>query len=78
MLSSFLVSLDETDFDEHILPYACALARYQLTSVSSRIDTVMDSPSLDTQTMAHLAESKARIDRALEASVSLSVAGATP
>ena len=57
---------------------ACALARYQLTSVSMRLDAVMDSPALDTQTRAHLAESKARIDRALEASLSLELPAARP
>lgn len=57
---------------------ACALARFQLSSVSDRIDGVMDSGALDNQTRAHLAESKARIDRALEASLSFSVAGANP
>ncbi len=57
---------------------ARALARYQLTSVAGRIDAVMDGPDLDTPTRAHLAETKARIDRTLDASLSLSVAGAVP
>ena len=57
---------------------ASALARYELTSVAGRIDAVMDSPGLDLQTRAHLAESKARIERALDASLTLSVAGVSP
>ncbi len=57
---------------------ARALARHQLTAVAGRIDAAVNGSGLDTQTRAHLAESKARIERSLEASLSLSVAGAVP
>ncbi len=33
MLNSFLVSLDESDFDEQILPYASALAQSALVAL---------------------------------------------
>jgi hypothetical protein len=57
---------------------ACALARYHLTALSDRIDSVIDSPGLDTQTQAHLEETRARIDRILDASVTLNAVGARP
>jgi hypothetical protein len=50
---------------------ARSLARYELTRLSRRIAQVAGSGSLDRMTRAHLAESKARIDRALEASLVL-------
>ncbi|HXI02608.1 MAG TPA: zinc-dependent metalloprotease [Candidatus Saccharimonadales bacterium] len=57
---------------------ARALARYQLTAVAGRIGAVMNGSGLDEVTRAHLAESKARIDKALDASLSMSVEGANP
>ncbi len=44
-----------------------SLARHELTRLSRRIDQVEDDRRLDTVTRAHLAESRARIDQALEA-----------
>lgn len=48
-----------------------SLARLELTQLSDRIGQVLDRGSLDRTTRAHLSETKARVDRALEASVSV-------
>lgn len=49
---------------------ARSLARLELSELSERLDAVLASDaSLSRETRAHLAESKARIDRALEASL---------
>ncbi len=49
---------------------ARSLARLELSELSERLDAVLASEaSLSRETRAHLAESKARIDRALEASL---------
>lgn len=49
---------------------ARSLARWELQGLSTRMGQVLQSPAgLDVETRAHLAESKARIDRALEASL---------
>lgn len=50
---------------------ARSLARFELSRLSRRLGQVMGSGSLDRMTRAHFAESKARIDRALEASLVL-------
>ena len=51
---------------------ARSLARYQLTRLSERLAVASGAPgTLDLETRAHFAESKAKIDRALAASVSL-------
>lgn len=51
---------------------ARSLARWELDRLSTRIGQVLQSAGgLDVETRAHLAESKARIDRALEASLVL-------
>ncbi len=53
---------------------ARSLARYELTQLSDRIAQVLASgASIDTVTRAHLAESKARIDKALEVSLTVTV-----
>lgn len=53
---------------------ARSLARYELRNLSDRIDAALAAPgTLDTATRAHLAESKARIDRALDASLTILV-----
>ncbi|MFB6247876.1 MAG: zinc-dependent metalloprotease [Salinibacter sp.] len=46
-----------------------SLARLELTELSDRIGQALDRDGLDRTTRAHLSETKARIDRALEASV---------
>ncbi len=48
---------------------ARSLARYELSRLSTRIAQIQGNGRLDTVTRAHLAESKARIDQALEASL---------
>ncbi len=48
---------------------ARSLARYELARLSNRIGQVEGRTALDRITRAHLAESKVRIDRALEASL---------
>ncbi|MGQ0814296.1 MAG: zinc-dependent metalloprotease [Gemmatimonadota bacterium] len=48
---------------------ARSLARYQLAQLSERLGTAAKLASLDVETRAHLAESKARIDAALQASL---------
>jgi hypothetical protein len=50
---------------------ARSLARYELSRLSGRLGQVMGSGSLDRMTRAHFAESRARIDRALDASLVL-------
>jgi hypothetical protein len=51
---------------------ARSLARYELSELSRRIDRALAARgSLDTPTRAHLAETKARVDRALDASLTL-------
>lgn len=50
---------------------ARALARAELVEIGDAIDEALTSDALDVTTRAHLAESRARIDAALEASVSL-------
>ena len=50
---------------------ARSLARYELAELSGRMGRALAQGNLDVPTRAHLMESKARIDRALEASVSL-------
>ncbi len=53
---------------------ARSLARWELRRLSSRLgDALAASVGLDTATRAHLDESKARIDRALEASLTLMI-----
>ncbi|MFQ6045800.1 MAG: hypothetical protein ACE5PT_05480 [Gemmatimonadales bacterium] len=53
---------------------ARSLARYELRGISERIATALSSGALlDVATRAHLEESKARIDRALEASMTVTV-----
>lgn len=49
-----------------------SLARRELRQVSERIERALGSDGPDDMTRAHLEESKARIDRALEASLQLS------
>jgi hypothetical protein len=48
---------------------ARSLARYQLTQLSERLGAAARVSSLDVETRAHLSESKARIDAALETSL---------
>jgi hypothetical protein len=48
-------------------PEAVALARLQLTRLQSRIDQASKQGALSDEALAHLVESKARIDRALDA-----------
>ena len=50
---------------------ARSLARYELARLSRRIGQVAGSGALDRMTRAHLTESRARIDRALDASLVL-------
>lgn len=50
---------------------ARSLARHDLTNLARRVGQTINVESLDTNTRAHLAESKARIDRVLEASITL-------
>ncbi|MEF8797191.1 MAG: zinc-dependent metalloprotease [Salinivenus sp.] len=48
-----------------------SMARLELSELSSQLDTALEASSLDAETRAHLSETKARIDRALNASVDL-------
>jgi hypothetical protein len=48
---------------------AVALARLHLTRLQSRIDQASRQGGLGDESLAHLAESKARIDRALDATL---------
>lgn len=50
---------------------ARSLARRELRTLSSRIERALGADGTDAMTRAHLEESKARIDRALEASLQL-------
>jgi hypothetical protein len=53
---------------------AKSIARFELQNLSNRMGQILKSDAkLDIYTRAHLAESKARIDRALEASLSIMV-----
>jgi len=49
-----------------------SMARLELSELSSQIDQALDAPNLDRDTRAHLTETQARIDRALNASLDLS------
>jgi hypothetical protein len=52
---------------------ARALARYELARLSDRLAAAAPAtPTLDLETRAHFAESKAKIDRALAASITIS------
>lgn len=46
---------------------ARSLARHELQRLSDRLGRVMDAGSLDRVTRAHFAETKVRIDQALDA-----------
>jgi hypothetical protein len=50
---------------------ASALARLELTELSRRLGTALGRNRVDRVTKAHLAETKARVDRTLEASIVL-------
>ncbi|MEE8488505.1 MAG: zinc-dependent metalloprotease, partial [Gemmatimonadota bacterium] len=50
---------------------ASALARLELTELSRRLGTALSRARVDRVTRAHLAETKARVDRTLEASIVL-------
>lgn len=50
---------------------ARSLARYELTQLSRRLGQAAENNSLNVETRAHFAESKARIDKALETSLVL-------
>ena len=53
---------------------ARSLARYELSQLATRIETALASgTTLDTTMRAHLLESKARIDNALETSLNKTV-----
>ncbi len=53
---------------------ARSLVRYELSRLSDRIGAVLEAdPPLDTMTLAHLAESKARIDRVLAVSLTIPI-----
>lgn len=65
--------LDPQVDDTQVPPDARALARWELSRLSERLDETVGGSSLDVYTKAHLAESQARIDRALEASLALVV-----
>ena len=56
---------------------ARALARHHLTQLRARIDAALEGEgsSIDLYTRAHLEDSKARIERTLDASVSIGVGG---
>jgi voltage-gated potassium channel Kch len=49
-----------------------SMARLELTALSDRVDQALQASGLNRETRAHLAETKARIDRALNASLDLS------
>jgi hypothetical protein len=49
-----------------------SMTRLELTELSRRLGQVLDAPNLDRDTRAHLMETQARIDRALNASLDLS------
>ena len=49
---------------------ARSLARYHLTKVSEQMEKALEDSSVDTVTMAHLMESHARIDQAMDAELS--------
>ena len=57
---------------------ARSLARLELTRIVDRIDRVLQNPDLDTLTRAHLLETRARIRRALQASVQMTIPAGTP
>jgi len=68
--------LEPTIDDTDVPPDARALARWELVQIARQVDGVLDggyAASLDVSTRAHLAESKARIERALDASLALVV-----
>ena len=48
------------------------MARLELSDLSTRIEQALDAPNLDRDTRAHLTETQARIDRALNASLDVS------
>ena len=49
-----------------------SMARLELNERSTQIDQALDTPGLEREIQAHLSETKARIDRALNASLDLS------
>ena len=49
-----------------------SMARLELSDLSTRIEQALDAPNLDRDTRAHLTETQARIDRALNASLDVS------
>ncbi|WP_103028255.1 zinc-dependent metalloprotease [Salinibacter altiplanensis] len=60
--------IDQIDAPEDVR----SMARLELTELSSQLDAALEAPDLETETRAHLAETQARIDRALNASLTLS------
>jgi len=59
--------IDQIDTPEDVR----SLARLELQALSAALDRALDASDLDRDTKAHLTETKARVDRALEASVAL-------
>ena len=59
--------IDQIDTPEDVR----SLARLELQELSYHLARALDAPGLDRDTEAHLTETKARVDRALEASVAV-------
>ena len=60
--------IDQIDAPEDVR----SVARLELTELSTQIDAALEASDLETETQAHLSETQARIDRALNASLDLS------
>ncbi|MFP4228873.1 MAG: zinc-dependent metalloprotease [Salinivenus sp.] len=60
--------IDQIDTPEDVR----SLARLELEELSAALDRALSTPGLDRATEAHLAETKERVDRALEASMAVS------
>ncbi len=60
--------IDQIDAPEDVR----SVARLELTELSDQIETALGTPGLKRETRAHLSETQARIDRALNASLDLS------
>ena len=71
VMSAKLLDLRPTPTARPAPEDARSLARLELTRLSRRLATAASAGSLDVETRAHLAESRARVDRALTASLEL-------
>jgi hypothetical protein len=64
-----LAGADQMDAPEDVR----SMTRYELDALSDQIAEALDAPGLERETRAHLSGTQARIDRALNASLEVSL-----